>query len=82
VALRNTVLKNLKSEDTLDHNNQILIDKDDLESILQKVKEVGCDTSFYIRHVAPKPNEDKTADFEIEIPHKVKGIFGFFTFRV
>ena len=66
--------------DVLDNgNNEILIDKEDLESILQKVKEIGCDTPFYIRQ---QKDQESDASFEIEVPFKLKGIFGFFTFRV
>jgi hypothetical protein len=66
--------------DILDNGNkEILIDKDDLESILQKVKELGCDTPFYIRQ---KDENEGDVSFEIEVPFKLKGIFGFFTFRV
>lgn len=61
-------------------NQSILIDKEDLEAILQKVKELGCDTPFYIRQKSPEENKDVA--FEIEVPYKVKGIFGFFLFRV
>lgn len=61
---------------------QILIDKEDLERILEKVKEVGCDTPFYIRHITNGSGAESETSFEIEIPYKVKGIFGFFTFRV
>lgn len=61
---------------------QILIDKGDLEYILEKIKEVGCDTPFYIRHLENNTGVESEASFEVEIPYKIKGIFGFFTFRV
>lgn len=63
-------------------NRQILIDKSDLEYILEKVKEIGGDTPFYIRHLENDTGAEDEASFEIEIPYKVKGIFGFFIFRV
>lgn len=61
-------------------HNSILIGKDELEKILNKVKEIGCDSSFYITQVHSEIEEGETF-FEIEVPHKIKGIFGFFTFR-
>jgi hypothetical protein len=61
-------------------NNSILIGKDELEKILNKVKEIGCDSSFYITQLQSDVDEGETF-FEVEVPHKIKGIFGFFTFR-
>lgn len=64
--------------------NEILMDRNDLSAIMEKIEKVNSEGPFFIRQ------KDIDADntfpdeevFEIEVPLTINGIFGLFTFKV
>lgn len=66
------------------HKNEILMDRNDLSAIMEKIEKVNSEGPFFIRQNEFDP-EGKFPDeefFEIEVPLTINGIFGVFVFKV
>lgn len=67
-----------------DSKNEILMDRNDLSAIMDKIEKVNSEGPFFIRQNEADA-EGKFPDeeiFEIEVPLTINGIFGVFTFKV
>jgi hypothetical protein len=64
--------------------NEILMDRNDLSAIMEKIEKVNSEGPFFIRQ--KETDTDNTFPdeeiFEIEVPLTINGIFGLFTFKV
>lgn len=64
--------------------NEILMDRNDLSAIMEKIEKVNSEGPFFIRQ-KETDTENTFPDeeiFEIEVPLTINGIFGLFTFKV
>jgi|LakMenEpi03Aug12_release.lakeMendotaPanAssembly.Ray.scaffolds.fasta_scaffold1775844_1 hypothetical protein len=64
--------------------NEILMDKNELSRIMEKIEKVNSEGPFFIRQ-KETDTENTFPDeeiFEIEVPLTINGIFGLFTFKV
>lgn len=65
------------------HKNEILMEKNELAIIMEKIEKIDTEGPFFVRESSTKESEfPEENSLEIEVPLTINGIFGLFTFKV